>query len=157
LSDVALAALFGPLLTSGIALASFGVCSRTDLLLGLAFGTLTLWTFQTRQFEHLFRSKPEGFHTFIAYRNFDRARRIVWLESVLLLLLQPTLALAAHMPMKMIILLPAISVPMILFTSRVWRAASPLSSNLVRSQRWALIAHFAWTSWWIVALVVQWL
>lgn len=155
--DLSLALLFGPLLTTGIALASFGVTSVRDLILGAAFGLLTLWTFQARQFEHLFRSKAGGFHTFIAFLDFDRARTAAAIEAFALLLVQPALALALHVPLKMIVLLPIVSVPLILFAGRLCRAASPLSSQLVRSDRWALRAHFAWTLWWIAALGVQWL
>jgi 1,4-dihydroxy-2-naphthoate octaprenyltransferase len=157
LGDLAVALLFGPLLTAGIALASFGVTSWRDLVLGAAFGALTLWTFQVRQFEHLFRSKPDGFHTFIAYLGFDRARTAAAIESFLLLLVQPALALAMHVPLRMFVLLPVVSIPLILFSGRLWRAASPLSSNLVGSGRWALGAHLAWTLWWIAALGGQWL
>lgn len=157
LSDLALGLLFGPLLTSGVALASFGQSNARDLALGLAFGGLTVWVLQARQFENLFRSRPESFRTLLGYLDFDRARALAMIEGVLGLALQPVLALWLGVPLKLFVLLPLVSVPMILWMGRLWRAASPLSSSLIRSDRWALGAHLAWTLWWVVALGVQWL
>ncbi len=155
--DLALLLLFGPLLTCGIALASFGTTDLRDAILGFAFGALTIWVLQTRQLENLFRSKPEGFRTFLGFADFDRARVICILEGLLLLIVQPAAALALNIDLRLIALLPLVSIPMILLMGRLWRAASPLSSSLLHSDRWAIGAHLAWTSWWILALGVTWL
>jgi len=157
LVDLALVALFGPLLTTGISLASFGLTDGRDMLLGLALGSLTVWALQTRQLENLFRSRPEGFHTFLAYCDFDRARWICIAEGILLLFIQSAVALTLDVPLKMFALLPFVCTPLILLMGRLTRAASPLSSSLLNSDGWALGAHLAWTAWWILALGVMWL
>ena len=156
-SDFAVTMLFGPLLTSGIALASFGACDVRDVVLGIAVGALATWALQARQFEYLFRAQPEGFRTFLGFWNFDRARTLCVVEGVLLLLLQPLAAWLLGIPLKLFILLPVVSIPSILFMGRLRSAASPLSSQLVNANRWALGAHLSWTLWWILALGVTWL
>lgn len=155
--DFALALLFGPLLTSGIALASFGETFIQDAILGFAFGTLTLWVFQLRQFEDLFRARSENFRTFLGYLSFDQARRVAVSETILLLMIQPICAILMGVPLFLVALTPLVSIPSILTLHRLYRAASPLSSSLVRSSRWALISHLSWTLWWIAALGVAWL
>lgn len=156
-SDLALGLLFGPLLTCGIALASFGVVTWRDALLGVALGGLSVWVLQARQFENLFRMKSEGFRTFLAFQAFDRARALCLSEGVILLLLQPLVAWRLGVPWRLFALLPLVSLPAVLFMGRLRSAASPLSSRLVNSDRWALSAHLTWTLWWIIALGVPWL
>jgi hypothetical protein len=157
LSDLALLLLFGPLLTAGIALASFGSAHGQDLVLGVALGSLTVWVLQARQFEYLFRSEAEGARTFLGFWDFDRGRAICVTEGILLLILQPLAAWFLGVPLKLFVLLPLVSVPSILLMARLRSAASPLSSRLVNSDRWALGAHLSWTAWWILALGVPWL
>lgn len=156
-SDLALGLLFGPLLSCGIALASFGICDWRDVVIGLAFGSLTAWVLQVRQIENLFRSQATGFRTFLGFWSFDRARAICLTEGALLLVLQPAAALLLEIPFRFFILLPVVSVPLILFIGRLRAAASPLSSSLVGADRWALGAHLSWTLWWILALGGSWL
>lgn len=157
LADLALFLLFGPLLTSGIALASFGVTNQRDLALGLALGTLTLWCFQVRQFETLFRTLPGSTRTFLGFWDFDRARRMgVWMGG-LVLLLQPLIGWFLQVPPGLLWLCPLVSLPALVLMLRLNKAASPLSSSLVNSPQWALAAHFAWTLWWILTLGWQWL
>lgn len=155
-SDLAIALLFGPLLTLGICYSSFGGANWRDVLIGVAFGSLTLWVFQYRQFENLFRSRPEIFRTFLAYRNFDGARLICVGEGALLLVLQPALAWMLGVPWAFLAWLPAVSIPLILSMVKLYRSASPLSSNLVNSDRWALSAHAAFALWWIAVLGAAW-
>lgn len=155
--DLALLLLFGLLLTCGIALASFGEANIHDVFLGGALGALTVWVFQVRQFEDLFRAKIETFRTFLGFRGFDRAKRLVILEGLLLLILQPAVALALRVPLVFFALAPLVSIPLVLTVQRFLRASSPLSSSLVGSSRWALASHLAWTAWWILALGVTWL
>lgn len=156
-ADLALLLLFGPLLTTGIALASFGEANTQDLVLGLALGALTVWVFQVRQFEDLFRARIETFRTFLGFRGFDRAKQLVIVEGLLLLVLQPAAALALRLPLVFFAVAPLVSIPLVLTIQRFLRAASPLSSSLVGSSRWALAAHLAWTAWWVLALGVSWL
>jgi 1,4-dihydroxy-2-naphthoate octaprenyltransferase len=156
LSDLSLALLFGPLLTVGLAYASFGQANARDAVIGVAFGALTLWVFQYRQFENLFRSRPEIFHTFLAYLNFDRARAVCVIEGFALLLLQPLAAWVLNVPVVFLLLLPMVSVPLVLSMLKLYRSASPLSSSLVGSDRWALIAHSAFALWWIFVLGAAW-
>ncbi len=155
--DLALLLLFGPLLTMGIALASFGETDPRDLVLGLAFGALTLWVFQTRHFENQFRAKPEQARSFLGYLSFDQVRKFCALEGAVLLVIQPLVAIWLGVPLVFLALAPLVSVPLILTVHRFLRSASPLSSSLVNSSRWALGSHFAWTLWWILALGAQWL
>lgn len=157
ISDLALGMLFGPLLTTGIALASFGVFNWRDVVLGLAFGSLTAWVLQVRQFEYLFRAKAEGFRTILGFWAFDKARAICLIEGALLLVVQPVAAVMLDVPFGFYILLPVVSVPLILFIGRLKQTASPLSSSLVGADKWALGAHLSWTAWWIVALGFEWL
>nr|HMN68861.1 prenyltransferase [Bdellovibrionales bacterium] len=157
LVDLALLLLFGPLLTVGVALASSGEAHLFDVLLGFAFGALTVWVFQVRQFENLFRASPESAKTFLGYQNFDRARWICLAEGAVLLVLQPLVALALRLPLIFFVLAPLVSIPLILTLQRILRAASPLSSTLIHSSRWALASHLSWTLWWILALGVMWL
>ena len=157
LTDLALVALFGPLLTMGTALASFGETDPTDLLLGLAFGAMTVWVLQVRQFEALFRSRPDSSRSFLGHLDFDRARRVLIGEGVLLLLLQPAVALIVPVPMVFLGVLAPVSAPMILTLYKFLGAASPLSSNLIKSSQWALVSHMVWTGWWVLALGVTWL
>ena len=155
--DVALIALFGPLLTVGTALASFGAADVTDLALGLAFGVSTWWVLQLRQFENLFRANPRSFRTYLGYLNFDGARWCVVVEGFALLALIPTVAVVVRAPLLFIALLPAFGLPLIWRINRVYRATSPLSSDLVNSAGGALVAHFTFTAWWILALGASWL
>lgn len=157
LADFALFLLFGPLLTMGVALASFGYTEWRDALVGVAFGGLTLWVFHVRQFENQFRTRPESARSFLGYKNFDQARRIGVVEGGLLLLVQPAVALLIGVPVVFLALTPLVSIPLIFMLQRFLRAASPLSSNLVGASRFALYAHLAWTLWWILALGVKWL
>jgi hypothetical protein len=157
LCDLALLLLFGPLLTMGIALASFGGTGWSDAALGLAFGATTLWVFQVRQFENLFRSRPENFRTVLGHLNFDRARWVCVLEGFFLLALHPAMAVVVRVPMIFLVLLPLMSVPGVLLINRLFKAQSPLSSTLTSSSRWALSAHMGWTFWWIAALGAVWL
>jgi 1,4-dihydroxy-2-naphthoate octaprenyltransferase len=157
LSDLALALLFGPLLTCGIALASFGTTGWHDFILGAAFGSLTVWALQVRQLEYLFRSKPESFRTLLGFWSFDRVRSLILVGGILILISQPVIALLLAVPLRFFILLPVVSMPLILFLGRVRTAASPLSSNLIHADRWALGSHVAWAAWWILALGASWL
>lgn len=155
--DIALTLLFGPLLVSGIALASFGETFPQDATLGFALGLLTLWVFQVRQFEDLFRARSENFRTFLGHMSFDQARRIVIGEGLALLLVQPAVGLALGVPLIFLVVSPLVSVPLIFTLQRFLKAASPLSSSLVGSSKWALASHLAWISWWVLALGVAWL
>lgn len=155
--DLALAFLFGPLLVGGISLASFGEISLEDFALGAALGLLTVWVFQVRQFEDLFRARSENFRTFLGHLSFDQARKVVIVEGLLLLLLQPVTAVVLHGPMYLLALTPIVSIPLVLTLQRFLKAASPLSSSLVGSSKWALASHLAWTAWWIFSLGVAWL
>lgn len=155
-SDLCLALLFGPLLTLGIAYSSFGHATWRDFAVGVAFGALTIWVFQYRQFENLFRARPELFRTFLAYQNFDRARLICVSEGILLLLLQLVVAVWLQIPGPYLLILPVVSVPLLFSLWRLYRSASPLSSNLVNSDRWALTAHASFAAWWIIVLGLAW-
>ena len=157
LGDAALIALFGPLLTVGTALASFGDFDVTDVSLGLAFGGMTLWVLQLRQFENLFRARPETFRTFLGYLNFDGARLTCVVEGVLLLALMPAVGVVVRVPLIFVMALPMVGLPLMVRIHHIFRATSPLSSSLMHSSRGALIAHFCFTAWWIVALGAPWL
>lgn len=157
LNDLAIYSLFGPLLTAGISLASFGEWGARDATLGLAFGSLTLWVFQLRHFENQFRSNPESARTFLGWRSFDEVRWICAVEAGLILVLQPLVAFALDVPIIFLALAPLVSVPLIFTVQRFFKAASPLSSSLVHTSKWALGSHLAWTLWWILALGVPWL
>ena len=157
LCDLALMAIFGPLITMGIALASFGESNLQDIALGLALGALALWVFQTRQFEDLFRSKPTSFRTFLGFLNFDRAHQVVVVEGMLLLFIQPVVALVLRLPLIFLAFSPVVSIPLILTVQRFLKANSPLSSSLVNSSKYALASHFTWAGWWILSLGVTWL
>ncbi|MBX3021013.1 MAG: UbiA family prenyltransferase [Bdellovibrionales bacterium] len=157
LCDLALLLLFGPLLTMGIALASFGETNLQDVALGVAFGAMTVWVFQVRQFEDLFRSKPENFRTFLGRLNFDKARLACVVEGFILLGLHPSVGVMVRVPLLFLMILPLVSIPSILLMNRLFKAASPLSSSLVGSSRWALLSHLAWTLWWLAALGTAWL
>lgn len=157
LCDLALWLVFGPLLTCGIALASFARFNMADLFLGCALGALTLWVFHLRQFEYLFRSRPEMFHTFIAYLPFDRARLLVAAEGYLVLLLQIGVGVWLRLPLVVIAFAFLAALPLTTTTLRVWRAESPLASQLVKVSRAALASHFSWTLWWVLGLVAPWL
>lgn len=157
LADLALGLLFGPLLTMGIALASFGEADLDDLLLGVSFGALTVWVFQVRQFEAAFRARPESSRSLIGHLDFDWARRLLVYEGVALLILQPAAAMALKLPLMFLGLTAIVGAPMILTLWKFVRAASPLSSNLIKSSHWALASHVVWTVWWMLALGVAWL
>lgn len=157
LSDLALALLFGPLLTVGLALASFGYFSDKDVLLGIGFGFLTLWLFQVRQLENLFRAKPEAFRTFLGFLAFDHARLVMMAEGILVLLLQMGIAIVFRVPLIMLALLLFFSWPLWLTWLRLYKATSPLASPLLNISRWALTAHMAWVFWWWLTLGSLWL
>lgn len=156
-SDLAIFLLFGPLLTAGVAVASYGVMGPIDFLIGSAYGVLTLWVFQIRQFENLFRSKPESFYTFLGHCTFDRARLIVVIEGILILLFQLFLALVLRAPLVLMVMIPLVSWPMIVTIEKIRKAASPLSSQLIKISRFALIGQLAWALWWIAVLGIVWL
>lgn len=155
--DLAITALFGPLLTTGVAYASFGAADVSDVALGAAFGLITLWVFQVRQFENLFRASPKSFRTFIGYLNFDGARLTCVVEGLLLLGLMPAAAVIVRVPLVFFMLLPVFGLPLVVRVNRIYCAASPLSSNLIHSSRWALAAHCSFTAWWLLALGSTWL
>ncbi len=157
ISDLALACLFGPLLTVGIALASFAAWNVRDLVLGIGFGALTAWVFQVRQFENLFRSKAEGIRTFLGFWDFDRARMMGIGEGVFLVMLHFLNAVYLGIPLGFLLLLPLVCAPLIYTLWCLGRASSPLSSSLIHSQRHALMSDLALTSWWIAALGFTWL
>lgn len=154
--DLAVLLLFGPLLTSGVALASFGQVRFSDVILGLAFGAMTLWVFQIRQFENLFRSKPESFRTFLAYQNFDRARRIGIVEGGSLLAIHWLSAFVLGVSATWLWLLPLFSLPLVSLVYRLRSSSSPLSSALVHLSRAALTCQLAWAMWWCLALGFSW-
>lgn len=156
-TDLALALLFGPLLTTGISLASYSEWTTADLWLGVALGLMTAWTLQIRQFEKLFRSRPEGFRTFLGHLDFDHAKRAAVVEGIALIIIQPWVAFQLGLPMSFWVLLPLVSAPSILLIGRIGRAASPLSSSLLKCESWALAAQWMWMGWWILALGSQWL
>jgi 1,4-dihydroxy-2-naphthoate octaprenyltransferase len=155
--DLAMLLLFGPLLTCGIALASFASFNQGDIALGFAFGLLTLWVFHVRQFGFLFRSKPDSFRTFLAYFPFDRARLFVVAEAYLALALQLAVGVWLRVPLFFLGLFLLAGWPLNLTVLRLWRAESPLASPLVDVARWALLSHLAWSLWWMLALGTKWL
>lgn len=157
LCDLALLALFGPLLTCGIALASFAQFNQGDIWLGLAYGLLTVWVFHVRQFGSMFRSKPESFRTFLAYRTFDFARLLVVAEAYLAMAVQLAVAVWLRVPLLFLGLFLLAGWPLNLTVLRLWRAESPLASPLVDVARWALLSHMAWSLWWMLALGAKWL
>jgi len=157
LADFALALLFGPLLTTGIGLASFAEVQLSDFLLGAVLGLLTVWTLQMRQLENLFRSRPEGFRTILGHLDFDRAKLFLFAGGLAILVAQFVVAWRLSVPMPWLFVLPLVGAPMALLMLRVHRAASPLSSSLIGCEWWALGSQLLWTLWWIVALGVQWL
>ena len=157
LCDLAMLLLFGPLLTCGIALASFARYNMADILLGLALGSLTLWVFHVRQFGFLFRSKPETFRTFLAFLPYDRARLMVVAEAYVVFMLQLTVGLWLRVPLFFLSLVMVVGWPLNLTVLRLWRSSSPLASQLVGISRWALYCHLAWSLWWIMALGMVWL
>lgn len=157
LCDLAILLLFGPLLTMGTALASFGEAGVRDIAIGVAYGAMAVWVFQVRQFEDLFRSNPAASRTFVGWLNFDKARWAVVIEGFLLLGLIPIAAGVIRMAMVPLALLPIASFPFVLLINRIYKAASPLSSTLAQTSRWALFAHMAWTAWWLLALGLAWL
>lgn len=156
LCDLAMLMLFGPLLTCGIALASFARFNLSDIVLGLALGSLTLWVFHVRQFGFLFRSKPEMFRTCIAWMPFDRARKVVVAEGYAILAMQAVAALWLRIPVLYLGLIVLVGWPLNLTVLRIWRAGSPLASELMDISRWALFSHLAWCGWWIVGLGSIW-
>ncbi len=156
LCDFAIFMLFGPLLTSGIALASFSTFNLADVLLGLALGALTLWVIHVRQIEFLFRSKPEMFRTLLGFLSFDRARLLVISEAYSVVLLQLGVAVWLRVPMFFILLTLAVGWPLLLTVQKIYRATSPLASPLVGISKWALGSHLAWIVWWLLALGSIW-
>lgn len=157
LCDLALVLLFGPLLTLGTSLASFGETSWADAALGLALGLSAAWVFQVRQLENLFRSKPESFHTLLGRFNFDRVRWILIVEGFLLLSIQPAVSGVLRVPLVALAVLPIASFPSIWLMNRIYKSTSPLASTLVDCSKLARTSHFAWAGWWIVALGLTWL
>jgi 1,4-dihydroxy-2-naphthoate octaprenyltransferase len=157
LCDLSIMMLFGPLLTCGIALASFAQFNEGDVAIGLAFGVLSVWVFHIRQFGFLFRSKPETFRTFLAYWPFDRARLLVVSEAYVALLAQMAIALWLRVPLMFLALILFAGWPLNLTVLKLWKAESPLASSLLNIARWALMSHLAWSLWWVLALGAKWL
>lgn len=157
LCDLAVLMLFGPLITTGTALASFGYTNIFDVALGLVLGASTLWVFQVRQFEDLFRSKPQDFRTALAYLDFDRARLVGLVEGYLLLGLHPLTSVFLMVPIGIVATLPVVTFPLVLALNRFKKTASPLSGSMVGMARSALISHFTLLVWWIMALGTKWL
>ena len=152
--DVSLFLLLGPLLACGVAAASYSQILVGDLLVGFAFGLLSLWVFHARQFEDLFRSRPEFFRTFLGYLPFDQARIFVLFEGVAVVTFQwlalNVVAASVH-PAVYAVFACAASVPVLLTMRRFWQATSPLSSSLMRISSWALASHAVWTlAWWSI-------
>lgn len=157
LCDLMIFLLFGPLLTIGMGLATSGRAGIADIILGSAFGLLTSWVLELRQFEGLFRLNPQSSRTFLGFKSFDWAKGwCVW-GALMVMIAEPVLGLAMRLPLVFFILAPMVSIPLILTVRRFQSAASPLSSKLIHLSRWALMSHGAWTLWWIVALGATWL
>jgi len=155
--DLALVLLFGPLLTAGTALAVSGRVDITNLSLGLALGLMTLWVFQVRQLENLFRSKGATFRTFLGQLSFDRVKWVCLLEAGAIACAQGLVAWNLRGSWVTLMGLVLFAGPMVLASSRIFRAASPLSSSLVQMSRWAEISHVSLLVWWMVTLGVAWL
>jgi 1,4-dihydroxy-2-naphthoate octaprenyltransferase len=156
LCDLALAMLFGPLLSAGVALSSFGHLTTGDLLLGVLFGCTTLWVFQLRQFESLFRSQAQAFRTLLGFLSFEQARSWCVGEGILLLIMHPLLALWFGQK-ALLYAMPVVAIPTLVLIQKLRTSASPLSSTLVNISRFALYAQLCWALWWIVYLGLEWL
>ncbi len=157
LVDLSLMLLFGPLLTCGIALASYSDFNSGDIFLGVAFGLLTVWVFHLRQLEFLFRARPESFRTFLGFLPFEKVRLVLVMESALVVMAQLAAAVWLRLPFLFFPLSLFISLPLWICVQRIWQAGSPLSSSLMGISWRALIAHLGWTVWWLASLgVVNW-
>ncbi len=157
LCDLAVIGLFGPLLTTGTALASFGRWTWFDVVLGLTLGLTTVWVFQLRQLEEMFRSKPSDFHTLLGFLDFDRARNLCLITGFLLLAVHPLTAVLLRVPIIALVFLPVFSMPLILALARFHKTASPLSGTMIGLSRRALLSHFTLTVWWVGAMGLLWL
>lgn len=161
--DLVIGLCFGPLLTLGFndALAigaDRALWNPSVFLLGLAFGAMAVWTFQIRQLENLFRSGGENFRSFIGDFEFDRAQKVLLVESVILVVAQVGLAWLVsggtwqgRGPTSLLFALTGALVafpPLVLCVRRIMAAASPLSSDLVALSRRAVVSQLLVVLWW---------
>ena len=156
LTDVALALIFGPLLTAGVAVASFGRVLLADVALGAACGVWALWVFHVRQFESMFRIQPEMFRTWLGRLPFDRAQTFVIFAAGFVVLIQLLVAYFFARPAGLWWLWPVAFWPMLWTAVQILRATSPLASTLLGVSRVALGAHIMGMAWWALVLSRPW-
>ncbi len=157
LCDLGVWLLFGPLISIGVAATSFGQVRREDLVLGAAIGLISLFSLQLRQVSSLFRSRAEAFRTFLGFLSYDTVRKLLLVEGLLLISLQPLVALALRMPIVFLLLQPLFAWPMARSLNRLQRAASPLSSEWLSLTIAVQAGHLGLLSWWILGLGLLWL
>jgi 1,4-dihydroxy-2-naphthoate octaprenyltransferase len=142
----------GPLLTSAASITGFGEVTGQVVLVGVAFGALAMLTLQMRQLENLFRAGQDSFRTFIGAFDFDRARKCVLAQAVMVGALQILIAFQIESSVVVIVGFGFALLPLSLVFLDVRRAASPLSSDLVHIGRRAVLAQFALLLWWGASL-----
>lgn len=152
ISDLLVFFGLGPMLTMAGSIVAFGEIPGSVILLGTAFGGLAVLTLQIRQLENLFRAGKDSFRTFIGGFEFDRAKTMVLSQIILVGGLQ--LMIAALILPNILALLGFIfaSVPLATLFARVRRAASPISSDLVRLGRHVILSHLTLLAWWGIAV-----
>jgi 1,4-dihydroxy-2-naphthoate octaprenyltransferase len=152
LPDLMVLAGLGPLLTAASALAFGEQIPRAVLWLGVAFGALAVLTLEVRQLENLFRAGRDSFRTFIGAFDFDRARKVVRIQIILVAVLQVAIAVEV-LPRSLAIVGFFFALwPLYFVFDPVRRAASPLSSDLVHLGRRAVWAQTALLLWWGASL-----
>lgn len=152
LSDIMVFVGLGPLLTSAAALAAIGRVPSQVLLLGTAFGASAVLTLQIRQLENLFRAGRDSFRTFIGAFDFDRARMLVISQIIFVSALQIAMAVEVFHRWVAVFGFILALLPLYFVYSHVAKAASPLSSDLLKVGRRAIWAQTALLVWWGAAL-----
>lgn len=145
LGEVTTFSLFGPLLTAGFAWAASGRISLEFLILGSAFGFITVIYYHLKNIENIMVDSQANVRTLATRLGFDSAKRLVWylagFSSLSILCFE--WATDAHGVFVLAALAQgAVLTPLV---RRLARVQSPLSSEMSAIRRRGLVVHWATT------------
>lgn len=147
-SEVVAFCLTGPLLTCGFAWAISGSVAIEDVVLGGLFGSLSLMHFHSANFENIMADSQAGVRTWATRAGFDASKLFFYFTAVLLTACALTFVFLFEPHLQMFAVLVFLGANLILLCRRVWRLASPLSSELL-GLRWSVVS----LCWFITALL----
>lgn len=148
-SELVAFALTGPLLTSGFSWAMSGRVYGEEIVLGCVFGLLSLLYFHSVNFENIMIDSQAGVRTWATRVGFDASQKFFYFIAAAQFLSMAIYVLVFEPRVQMLLVLGFLAAHLWILIRRVWRLASPLSSDL-SGLRWAVVSH----SWFLTALLI---